>query len=97
MMYCDFCKAPNPKQEFPCGDFRMPPEEPEHWSRGAWMACDFCAELVASDQRFELATRSIETYANMTGSVLDPSEYEELLAVITEGHRRFFENRILDG
>jgi len=63
--FCDFCHAPDPPHVFPCRDFvaiEAVPMKQGYLSRGDWMACDVCADLIREDDREGLILRAVVCY-----------------------------------
>lgn len=62
---CDFCSASDPAWKCPCGDSplaipdRRAPGPPRyHYSVGAWLACEPCAQLILQARRDDLQMRA---------------------------------------
>lgn len=98
---CDLCSDPNPVHRYPCEDHIAVPftpvapgEEIAGASRGDWLACQSCAELIDSGDLKGLANRSL---ANLLAKhpKHSPAQQAEILAQIESIHRQFFERRSL--
>lgn len=59
---CDFCSQPNPERVFMCPDFTMDqsPGWPEYRSKGAWIACTPCGELIDKGAWDRLLLRAVD-------------------------------------
>ncbi len=62
---CDFCSSRQPTWEYPCRDFITMAFVTNHathtqGSKGEWLACDTCHELIERNARGELVDRQIE-------------------------------------
>ena len=86
-MICDFCNDPDPPHELQCADFSV-----LAWgSRGSWMACDRCLEVVATQDLDQLTEYALRRYYEKHP---DEPPCAELGPYLREHYRLFFANRI---
>ncbi len=89
-MLCDFCSRPDPRWEYPAGDFiayqvcRVTGE-----SVGNWAACEGCHRLIEAEDRDGLARRSLERLG-----MHDPAALQAILACLRDLHAKFFAHRL---
>jgi hypothetical protein len=69
---CDFCGAGQPTYELPAQDFQVPILD--HLSRGAWAACDGCADLVRRGWWRALLRQAIAQAEQRHGTTLDAGQ-----------------------
>ncbi|GIW56210.1 MAG: hypothetical protein KatS3mg082_2614 [Nitrospiraceae bacterium] len=97
MTLCDFCSGLPVTAAYPCRDFTVPGTP--CGSRGAWAACQACAQLIDADQREALARRAwVHADRNLlfgrTGPL--PIPEEEGVRFMRELHHLFFAHRCGD-
>ena len=93
MSACDFCNAPHPEWFYPASRFAM-----EHlgWgSRGGWVACDACSQLIESGEDHKLARRALLHSPDLAivAAGLSRQERRYLEDEVMQTHRRFRRHR----
>lgn len=68
---CDFCGVDRPGWSFPCGEFLMMDVNalfgedavgPDRASKGPWLACEVCKDLIDEGRIDELSRRSTDLF-----------------------------------
>jgi hypothetical protein len=64
---CDFCSDPSPVRTFDAETFIDATLDPAAESRGGWMACGPCAQMIDSEQWETLANRATDAFCRKYG------------------------------
>lgn len=99
---CDFCYHPEPIREYPARDFTIPSVRgyPDYGSRGGWVACQKCAELLDGGGYDTILNRAVYWYRKRNKRPTGWSEVEWESTVydfIARLHGAFVANRIGEG
>jgi rubredoxin len=94
---CDFCSTSQTSTwwVFPCEDFYFDSIEymRSEGSRGPWLACQGCYELIQADDRVGLAKRCTHAHEANDTVPTGQGNYHLLFAESRRIHRGFFEHR----
>ena len=90
-MNCDFCYElhPTPAFEYPATDF--PTIDGIAMSRGSWLACDECAELIERGDLMAVAIRNIDRTPEVPQD--DIELIAELIGMLVQTYTRFQSHR----
>lgn len=97
--HCDFCSAPDPKWEFPAGDFKQ--IVPEFMAfgklgvqfRGSWLACNFCHELIELKEMETLARFGVACFILQHDLPREQEVFDQIYQRVIVSHQKFLAER----
>ena len=98
-LICTFCASPRPRWHYPVVSFEVLPDSfvlPGQWldvGPTEWLACDFCAGLIARTARDALARRSTECRRPIPAVARDAALEESTEALIRYIQDAFWRSR----
>lgn len=94
---CDFCNEAAPTWQFPAEDvsttFEVAGDAEEILnSRGSWLACDECRELIVAGKRDALVSRSMESIMRMDVTLAEGSNRGRINDTVRAALRRIHDD-----
>lgn len=84
MNRCDFCSSRDVQWTYPARNFAIVVSGSGVWgSRGGWMACGQCAELIERDAVDELLTRAARSFAQAQDVPFSETIVEAMAPLVT--------------